>query len=67
MNDEDKKPMLPVYLILGASDISRIKTSTPARVGRYEMPVGEKRSGMDHHVTGTKDEPLLLDVSQKLS
>ena len=44
MSDEDSKSMLPVHLILGASEISRIKTSTPAKVGGDGEPVAEKTS-----------------------
>ena len=42
MNDEDEKALLPVHLILGASEMSRIKTAEPARVGEDGMPVAEK-------------------------
>jgi hypothetical protein len=42
MNDGDEKALLPVHLILGASDMSRVKTSEPARVGDDGMPVAEK-------------------------
>ena len=42
MNDEAEKPLLPVHLILGASEISRIKTAKPVRVGEVGTPVAEK-------------------------
>ena len=42
MNEEDKKTKLPVHMILGASDCSRIKTSTSARTGNDGEPVAEK-------------------------
>ncbi|XP_028394878.1 uncharacterized protein LOC114519022 [Dendronephthya gigantea] len=42
MDDVDSKPTLPVHMILGASDYSRIKTTTPAKVGDSGKPVGEK-------------------------
>ena len=42
MNDGDEKALLPVHLILGASDMSRVRTSEPARVGDDGMPVAEK-------------------------
>ncbi|XP_028405809.1 uncharacterized protein LOC114528390 [Dendronephthya gigantea] len=42
MNDIDEKALLPVHLILGASDMSRIKTTVPAKVGNDGMPIAEK-------------------------
>ena len=42
MNDIDQKPMLPTHMILGASDYSRVKTTTPAKVGDDRKPVAEK-------------------------
>ena len=42
MNNRDKKALLPVHLILGASDMSRIKTAVPARVGEDGMPIADK-------------------------
>ena len=42
MDDVDSKPMLPVHMILGASDYSRVKTTTPAKVGDDGKPVAEK-------------------------
>ena len=42
MNDEEEKALLPVHRILGASEMSRIKTSEPATVGDDGMPVAEK-------------------------
>ena len=42
MDDVDSKPMLPVHMILDASDYSRVKTTTPAKVGDDEKPVAEK-------------------------
>ena len=37
-----KKPMLPVHIILGASDYSRVKTTTPSKVRDDRKPVAEK-------------------------
>ena len=37
----DKKPMLPVHVVLGSGDYSRIKTETPPRVGKDMEPVAE--------------------------
>ena len=42
MDEEDTKAKLPIHLILGASDFSRIKTNTSARVGNDGEPVAEK-------------------------
>ncbi|XP_028404087.1 uncharacterized protein LOC114526759 [Dendronephthya gigantea] len=42
MNDIDEKALLPVHLILGASDMSTIKTTVPAKVGNDGMPIAEK-------------------------
>ena len=39
--DEDTKKELPVQIILGASDYSRIKTSTGTRVGNPGEPIAE--------------------------
>ena len=41
MDDVDQKPMLPVHMILGASDYLRNKTTTPAKVGDDRKPVTE--------------------------
>ncbi len=41
MDDVDSKPMLPVHMILGASDYSRVKTTTPTKVGDDGKPVVE--------------------------
>ena len=41
MNDEDEKPELPIHLILGASEYSRIKTDTKPRIGKAGEPVAE--------------------------
>ena len=42
MDEVDTKPMLPVHMILGASDYSRVKTTTPAKVGDDGKPVAER-------------------------
>ena len=42
MLGEDTKAMLPVHLILGASEFSWIKTEQGARIGRPGEPVAEK-------------------------
>ena len=39
--DEDTKKELPVQIILGATDCSRIKTSTGTRVGNPGEPIAE--------------------------
>ena len=40
MNDEDKKPELPIHLILGASEYSRFRP----RIGKDGEPVAELTS-----------------------
>ena len=42
MDDLDNKDILPVHLILGASDYARIKTETAPRIGALNEPVAEK-------------------------
>ena len=42
MDDLDNKNILPVNLILGASDYARIKTETAPRIGALNEPVAEK-------------------------
>ena len=44
MNDENKKPELPIHLILGASEYSRIKTDTKPRIGKAGEPVAKLTS-----------------------
>ena len=41
MQDEDGKERLPVHLILGAGDYSKIKTASKPRVGSPGEPVAE--------------------------
>jgi hypothetical protein len=41
MHDNDKKPELPVHLILGASEYARIKTETKPKLGHPNEPVAE--------------------------
>ena len=41
MEDNDKKSELPVHLILGASEYSRIKTETKPRIGKPSEPIAE--------------------------
>ena len=42
MDDLDNKNIMPVNLILGASDYARIKTETATRIGALNKPVSEK-------------------------
>ena len=42
MGDLDNKNIVPVNLILGASDYARIKTETAPRIGALNEPVAEK-------------------------
>ena len=41
MEDTDTKTLLPVHLILGASEYAKIKTCKPQRTGSVGEPVGE--------------------------
>ena len=41
MDDEDTKPELPIHLILGASEYSRIKTQTKPKIGKATAPIAE--------------------------
>ena len=42
MGDLDNENIVPVNLILGASDYARIKTETAPRIGALNEPVAEK-------------------------
>ena len=42
MKDKDNKDILPVHLILGASDYAKIKTETAPSVGALGEPIGDK-------------------------
>ena len=42
--DSDKKSELPIYLILGASEYSRIKTETKPRIAKPSEPIAELTS-----------------------
>ena len=42
MEDKDSKDIMPVQLILGASDYAKIKTETAPSVGALGEPIGEK-------------------------
>ena len=41
MNDNDKKSTLPIHVILGASDFSKIKTATKPKIGQPLEPIAE--------------------------
>ena len=41
MDDEDTKAELPIHLILGAGDYSRIKTTTKPKLGQPGQPIAE--------------------------
>ena len=43
MDDEDTKPELPMHLILGASEYSRIKTQTKPKSGKAGEPEDRRR------------------------
>ena len=42
MNDNDKKSNLPIHVILGASDYSKIKTATKPKIGQPLEPIAER-------------------------
>ena len=42
MDDNDAKPLLPVHLVLGASEYVKIKTETLPKIGLSGQPVAEK-------------------------
>ena len=44
MDDEDTKQELPIHLILGASEYSRIKTQTKPKIGKAGEPIAELTS-----------------------
>ena len=44
MSDTDTKAELPIHLVLGACEYSKIKTATAPRVGRPGEPVAEMTS-----------------------
>ena len=43
IDDEDTKPELPMHLILGASEYSRIKTQTKPKSGKAGEPEDRRR------------------------
>ena len=52
MDDEDNKPELPIHLILGAGEYSRIKTDTKPRIGKAGEPIAELTTlGLAHDVS----------------
>ena len=44
IDDEDTKAELPIHLILGAGDYSRIKTTTKPKLGQPGQPIAEQHS-----------------------
>ena len=42
MNDNDKKSNLPIHVILGASDYSKIKTAMKPKIGQTLEPIAER-------------------------
>ena len=42
MEDNDKKPVLPIHVILGVGECLEIKTKTIIKVGNQHEPIAEK-------------------------
>ena len=42
MEDNDQKPELPIHVILGVGEYSKIKTKTMIKVGKQNEPIAEK-------------------------
>ena len=70
MEDKDSKDIMPVHLILGASDYAKIKTETAARVGALGEPIGEDQARLDHNVSwegsGFNSNVLHTDLARRL-
>ena len=70
MEDKDSKDIMPVHLILGASDYAKIKTETAARVGALGEPIGEDQARLDHNVSwegsGFNSNVLHTDLTRRL-
>ena len=41
IKEHDKKPHLPVHIVLGSGEYARIKTETPPRIGKEFEPIAE--------------------------
>ena len=66
MDDNDAKPLLPVHLVLGASEYAKIKTETLPKIGLSGQPVAEKTAlGWTIMLPGHEDRlnPMLLTQS----
>ena len=61
MEDNDKKSELPIHLILGASEYSRIKTETKPRIGKPSEPIAELTT-LGWAMTSSGKEPGLSNV-----
>ena len=63
MEDTDNRDELPVHVILGASEYTKIKTASNQKVGRIGEPVAEKtRFGWTIMTSGAED----VDVGTKI-
>ena len=68
MDDLDNKNILPVNLILGASDCGRIKTETAPRIGDLNEPVAEKtKPGWTIMSAGKEVDLTLMFMTQMSS
>ena len=41
IHDEDEKARLPVHVVLGSGEYTRIKTETKPRIGQEDTPIAE--------------------------
>ena len=57
MIDKDEKPELPVHLVIGTNEYTRIKTVTAPRIGRQgEAIAGENQLWLDDYVSRERSE-----------
>ena len=57
IDDVDLKRELPVHLILGTSEYTRIKTETTPKMGKPAEPISELTLWMDPHVFWKRTTP----------
>ena len=68
MDDTDKRPRLPVHIILGNSECPRISTTEPQRVGREWDPVASRtKLGWTVTLPGKEADTTSMLVTQTSS